>query len=173
MENEVNSKSIIVNNGATLGVIGIIISVVIYAMGMHLDPHWSVSVVQSAVVIAFVILGIKKFKAANGGFMSWGQGVKIGVGITVLAGLIGAIYNYVFISFIEPDFLTQMMEVQNQKFLDQGLTEEQIETANAMSGSMQNPLIISAFAIIGSAIFGFVIAAIAAAIMKKSEEETY
>ena len=124
-------------------------------------------------MIAIIVLGISQFKNANGGFLNWGQGVKIGVGIAILAALISVIYNYFFITFVEPDFMTQIMDIQNQKLLDQGRTEEQIEAANAMTEKFKSPLFASAFGIIGSAIGGFIISAIAAAIMKKSEEEIY
>lgn len=173
MENQANSKSFIINNGVILGVLGILISVTLYAMGMHLDPHWSIGTLQFILMIAIIVLGISQFKKANGGFLSWGQGVKIGVGIAILSALISVIYNYIFVTFVEPDFMSQLMEVQNQKFLDQGMSQEQIEAANAMTEKFKSPLFTSAFGIIGSAIGGFIISAIASAIMKKSEEETY
>lgn len=173
MENQANSKSFIINNGVILGVLGVLISVLNYALGTHLDPHWSSSLGSGIFFIGLIVLGINQFKKANGGFLSWGQGVKIGVGVAIVAALISVIYNYIFISFIEPDFMNQIMEVQNQKFLDQGMSQEQIEAANAMTEKFKSPLITAAFGIIGSAIGGFIVAAIAAAIMKKSEEETY
>jgi hypothetical protein len=173
MENQTNSKSFIVNNGAILGVVSILLSLVMYATGNHLDPHWSISLISAALFIGVIIFGTKKFKEANGGFMSWGEGVKIGVGIAVVAGLIVVIYNYIFMNFIEPDLMSQMIEVQNQKFLDQGMTEEQIEAANDMGKSFQTPGIMAAMGIIGYAIGGFIVAAITSAIMKKTEEENY
>ncbi|MDX6747040.1 DUF4199 domain-containing protein [Polaribacter sp. PL03] len=173
MENQVNSKGFIVNNGVILGVATVILSLVIYATGNHLKPHWSTSIINAIIFIGAIVFGIKQYKAANGGFLSWGQGVKIGVGVAILGGLILVIYNYFFMNFIEPEFMNQMMEVQNQAFLDQGMTEEQIEAANEMGKAFQGPTIIAALGIIGYAIGGFIVAAIAAAIMKKSEEEAY
>ncbi|MCI2227788.1 DUF4199 domain-containing protein [Polaribacter sp. MSW13] len=173
MENQVNSKSFIVNNGIILGVASVVLSLVMFATGNHLDPHWSTSLVSAALFIGLIIFGTKKFKEANGGFMSWGQGVKIGVGIAVLAGLIVVIYNYIFMNFIEPDFMSQLMEIQNQKYLDQGMTEEQIEAANQMGKSFQSPGIMAAIGIISYAIGGFIVSAISSAIMKKTEEENY
>jgi hypothetical protein len=173
MENQANSKSFIINNGIILGVLGILISVINYAFGTHLDPHWSSSVASGVFLIGLIVLGINQFKSANGGFLSWGQGVKIGVGIAILAALISVIYSYIFVTFVEPDFMEQIMEVQNQKFLDQGMSQEQIEAANAISEKFKSPLVTSALGIIASAIGGFIVSAIAAAIMKKSEEETY
>lgn len=173
MENQANSKSLILNYGLYLGVATVIIELVKYAMGVHLDPHWAFAVLGGALFIGLIIFGIKKYKEANGGFLTWGQGVKIGVGIAIVAALIGTIYNYVFMNFIEPEFMSQMMEIQNQKLVDQGMNQEQIEAANEMSKAFQSPLLIAAFGIIGSAIGGFVVSAIAAAIMKKSEEDAY
>jgi hypothetical protein len=173
MENQVSSKSFMVNNGVVLGVASVIYSLVIYATGNHLNPHWSGSLITGAIFIGVIFYGIKQFKEANGGFLTWGEGVKIGVGIAVLGGLIVVIYNYLFMSFIEPDLMNQLMEVQNQAFLDQGMTEEQIEAANEMSQAFQTPGIMAAVGIISYAIGGFIVSAITAAIMKKSEEESY
>ena len=173
MENQASTKSFIINNGVILGVLGVLISVINYAFGTHLDPHWSTSLASGIFFIGLIILGISQFKKANRGFLSWGEGVKIGVGIAILASLISVIYNYIFVTFVEPDFMTQVMELQNQKFLEQGMSQEQIEAANAMTEKFKSPLITSAFGIIASAIGGFIVSAIAAAIMKKSEEETF
>jgi hypothetical protein len=173
MDNQAESKSFIVNNGAMLGGASILFSLVLYATGNHLPPHWSASVISIALFIVFIVLGTKQFKAANGGFLSWGQGVKIGVGVAVLAGLFVVIYQYVFSSFIEPEYMAQLTEIQNKAFFDQGMTQEQIEAANEMTKTFQSPGIMAAVGIISYAIGGFIVAAITAAIMKKSEEETY
>jgi hypothetical protein len=173
MENQVDSKNLIINKGVTLGVAMVLFNLILYATGNHLEPHWSSSVITSALFIGIIVLGVKSFKSQNGGFLSWGQGVKIGVGIAILGGLINVIYSYIFMNFIEPDFMNQMVEVQNQAFIDQGMTEEQIEVANEMSEKFQSPGIMAAMGIIMYAIGGFVVSAIGAAIMKKSEEEQY
>lgn len=173
MENQVNSKNLIVNKGLTLGAAMVLFSLVMYATGNLLEPHWSGSLITSVLFIGIVVWGIKSFKSENGGFLSWGQGVKIGVGIAILAGLINVVYTYVLMNFIEPDLMNQMMEVQNQMYIDAGMTEEQIENTNEMSKKFQSPGITAAMGIIAYAIGGFIVSAIGAAIMKKSEENQY
>ena len=173
MENQVNSKKIIINKGGILGLATVLYSLIVYATGNHLEPHWSGTLISSALFIGIIVLGIKGFKSENNGYLSWGEGVKIGIGIAVIAGLINVIYSYIFMNFIEPDFMNQMMEVQNQAFIDQGMTEEQIEMSNEMSEKFQSPGIMAAMGIIMYAIVGFIVSAIGAAIMKKSEEEQY
>ena len=173
MENQVSSKNFMVNNGVILGVISVLVSLVLYATGNHLPPHWSATLASLLFTIGCIVLATKQFKAANGGFLSWGQGVKIGVGVAIVGGLIAVVYQYLFANFIEPEYMAQMIEIQNQTYLDGGMTEEQIEAANAMTASFSSPGIMAGIGIITSAIFGFIISAITAAIMKKSEEETY
>jgi len=173
MENQASSKNLIINYGLILAAASILLSVSTYAMGAHLKPHWSISVISIVLTAGLIVLGIKKYKEINNGFISWGQGVKIGVGICILSALISAIYQYIFMTFIEPDFMAQAIELQNQTYLDSGMTEEQIEAANEIGEKFQSPGIIMAMSIIGAAILGFIISAIASAIMKKSEEETY
>ena len=143
MENSTNSKSLIINYGIYLGIATVLISLITYALGTHLDPHWSISLVSGILFIGLIVFGIKKYKETNEGFLTWGQGVKIGVGIAIVAALIGTIYNYLFMNFIEPDFLNQVMEVSNQKLLDQGQTEEQVEAINKMSEAFNSPLLIN------------------------------
>ena len=174
MENqEITPKQIMLNNGLMLGFASILISVVVYAIGKTYDPHWSVSVISTAITIVIVILGIKKIKEINGGFLSLSEALKTGLGITLISGLIYAAYNLIFINFIEPEFFTRMLEVQQQKMVETypNFSDEQLEASMEMARKMSGPFISSAFIIVGSLFFGFVIALIGGLIMKKTDEE--
>ncbi|PQJ73521.1 MULTISPECIES: DUF4199 domain-containing protein [Polaribacter] len=173
MENQADSKSIILNYGLYLGVIGIIVHLILFATGSLLEFQWINSLVSFVAMIALIIIGIKKFREANDGFISWGQGVKIGLGITMISAVIALVYTFLFMNYIDPTFQQQAMELQQQKWLDAGMTEEQVDNAVAMAQKFQSPGILAAIILATSAFFGFIISAIAAAIMKKSEEETY
>ena len=175
MENQANSKSIILNNGLYYGVILIVSSLIVYALGMHLDPTGGYInfAIMAIALIAFPIIGMSTFKKNNAGFMTWGQGVKIGVGIVVIGSLIGIIYQHLFTGFIEPEFYTQLEEVTRTGLLDAGLTEEQIEAQLEMQGKFQGTIIGDAIGLLFMAFIGFIISAIVAAVKKKTEEETY
>ena len=140
---------------------------------MHLDPGVAGMVLGLVLMIAFVVLASKKFKTDNGGFMSWGQGVKIGLGLILIGIIINLVYQQVFQNFIEPTYMEQVLANAEQKLVDMGLTQEQIESQMEISKKFSSPLMQSAFALIGGIFFGFIISAITAAVMKKSEEETY
>uniref|UniRef100_UPI002610AB13 DUF4199 domain-containing protein n=1 Tax=uncultured Lutibacter sp. TaxID=437739 RepID=UPI002610AB13 len=88
MENQTSSKNTILNYGLYLGIISVLVSLVVYAMGNHVKPHWSVSVINIVIMLTMIVMGMNKFKSDNNGFMSWGQAVKIGVGLTVVSTVI-------------------------------------------------------------------------------------
>lgn len=173
MENQAPSKSIILNYGVYLGIASVLINLVVYATGDYLKPHWSISVLSALLMVVIIVLANKKFKELNNGFMSWGQSVKIGVGLTVISAIIIIVYQQLFANFIEPEYAQQMLMMQEQTWTDQGMTSEQIDSAKEMMQKFQSPVISSAIGIVVAAFIGFIVSAIAGAIMKKSEEEQY
>ncbi len=173
MENQANSKSIILNYGLYLGLIGSIIHLILWASGLLIEFNWINTLVWFIGLIAFVIIGIKKYKKSNNELISWTQGLKIGMGIAMISGVISLVYTLLFMNVIDPGFQELAMEVQQQAWLDGGMTEEQVETFTESAKKFQSPGIISALILGMSAFFGFVTSAIVAAIMKKTEENDY
>lgn len=174
MENqEIAPKQIMLNYGLLLGFTSVLINVVLYAAGKTYDQHWSVGVVSIIITVAVIIMGIKKIKDLNGGFLSLSEALKTGLGIALIAGLISVAYTLIFTNFIEPEFFARMMEVQQQKMLEAypNFTDEQLEASMEMAKKMSGPVMTSAIAIIGSLFLGFIISLIGGLIMKKSDEE--
>lgn len=171
MENQTaSSKSIIVNYGLILGLVSLIPSLVKYTMGSYLERDTLSSVIGIVITIVFIVLGIKKYKQLNGNLLSFGQAVKVGMGITLISLIISLIYLAIFSNVIEPDFKNQVIEMTQQQWIDAGMTDEMIEK--------QLPYVKDYFAIsmyggitIMALFIGFVISAISGAIMKESKEE--
>ena len=173
MENQVSSKSTMLNYGLLLGVASIFINLAAYALGIHLDQDWRIGTLGFLAMIVIIVLGIRNFKSVNNNLITWGQSVKIGVGISIISALIVVIYNLIFMNFIEPEFMNQMMEKQVVMWEEANMTEELIEANKSMFETFSNPAFTSAIGIIAAAFFGFVISAIAGAIMKRTEEDQY
>lgn len=174
MENQQTSaKQVMLNYGLILGFAGILINVAVFAMGKTYDPHWSVMVIGILVTIAVIVMGIKKVKESNNGFLSLGDALKTGLGIALIAGVISVIYTFIFTNYIEPEYFERMAEVQQQKMLEQypNMSDEQIENAMEMTKKMSGIGMTAAVSLIGSLFIGFIISLIAGLIMKKSEEE--
>ena len=175
MKNQASSKSLILNYGLYYGLIIVFTNLLLYAAAMHLTTTGGLINIGILAIclIAFPIIGNSKFKKSNGGFLSWGQAVKIGVGIVLIGTLINVIYGRVFSTLIEPDFYTQVAEVQTQAYLESGLTEEQTEAQVAMQAKFQGTVIGDSLGLLFFAFLGFVSSAIAGAVMKRTEEDNY
>ncbi|SFS29793.1 DUF4199 domain-containing protein [Lutibacter maritimus] len=173
MENQKSSsKQVMLNYGLILGVVSIVLSVGIYAMGKIYDQGIGVMLISFAIMAVVIFMALKNFKAGNNNLLSLGEALKIGLGIALIGAIISVIYNQIFINFIEPDFMENMMKVGEQKMLEQypNMTDEQLEGARQMQEKFSSPLIGAAMGIIGSLFFGFIISLIEGLILKRTEE---
>lgn len=121
-------------------------------------------------MIAMIVLGIKKVKESNGDFLKLGEALKTGIGVALVAAVLGSIYFFVFTKFIEPDFFNQIALIQEQKWYDSGMAEEQIEMSKAMMSKMSGPGITITFLLIMNLFIGFVVSLIAGLVMKHTDE---
>jgi amino acid transporter len=173
MENQQKpTKQIMLNYGVILGFASILISVANYALGNAYNQDWKVSLLGFLVMAAIIVFGIKKYKEANGGLLSLGEGLKTGVGIALIGGVISIIYTIIFMTYIEPDFMENTMELARQKMMDNpNMSEETIDAAINMQKKFSSPAMIAGFGLLWVAFLGFVISLIASLIMKKTEEQ--
>jgi len=174
MENQKStSTSIMLNYGLILGMVSVLLSVAIYAMGKIYDQGWEVALLSFVIMAVIIFMGLKNFKEGNNNLLSLGNALKIGLGIALIGGLISVIYNQIFINFIEPDFMENMMKVGEAKMLEQNpnMTDEQLEMAKGMQEKMSGPVIGAAMGIVASLFFGFIISLIEGLILKRVEEE--
>jgi len=166
-----STKKIGVNYGLLLGLVSIAFSVIVWVLGYALERPWWVSVLGTLIMIAFIVYGLKAFKENNGGFMSLGEGLKTGMAIALIGGILIVVYNYLFFTVIEPDFVAQVMENAEKQMYEQNpnMTEEQAEMGLSMAEKFTSPLMMSIFTMIGTLFFGFIISLIAGLIMKNNK----
>ncbi len=164
-------KKIALPYGFMLALGTIVISVLVYVMGMTYDQPWWQSLLNFLIMAAVITYGLKAFKSDNEGFLSLAEALKTGLAISLIAGLVGSVFTYIFIEFIEPDFVVNMLEATREKMIDQNpdMTEEQMEMALGVTEKMMSPGIMVAIGIIASLFFGFIVSLVAGLIMKEDK----
>ena len=167
------TKSIMLNYGLVLGLASIIVMLINYVFGDLYEPHWSIMVISLVVTSAIIVMALKKVKEGNSGFLSLGEAIKTGLGISLVSAIIYGVYLLIFYNVIEPDYFANMIEFQEQMIAERypQLTDEQLEGAQknaAMFASTGPNLTIT---IIVSLFFGLIISLIAGLVMKKSNED--
>jgi len=170
---KLSAKSIMLNYGLMLGFVSIIIALVNYVFGDLYKPHWILIVVSLLATTAVIVLGVKKLKELNGGFLSVGQAIKTGLGIALISGLIYAVYLALFFNFIETSYFENVALVQEQTIMESypNLTDEQLEGAIKNAAMFNNTGANVTMAIMFSLFFGLIVSLITGLIMKRSEED--
>lgn len=168
-ENKPKTGKFALNYGALLGGISVIFILMLYSMDMHYQGGAMVIGVSVVLSLVIVVLGMIQFKKANNGFMSFGQGLKVGVGISLVAGIIGIAMNQLMQGVIDPEMMNKAMEFQKGTMLEAGMTSDQIDAQLEMGKTFQTPLMQILFGLLFSVVFGFLYSLIPALILKKTE----
>lgn len=176
MENQEPSiKKIALNYGILLALLSIVTQVISYVLDVHIDrPLW-LTVLQIVISVGVVVMGLKAFKTANEGYLTLIQALKIGVAISLIAGIIAVLFNYVFMNYIDPDYIQKAMDFSQEQMIEENpnMTQEQIDMAMNMSAKFMTPVVMAAFALISSLFFGFIISLVTGLIMKKNPPKPF
>jgi hypothetical protein len=172
MENNTSStRNIALNYGLILGFTTVLISVATYIIDMPLKTGWISGLLGVIVMIALIVLGIKKYKDGNDGYISLVEALKVGIAVALVGGIIGSLYQLVFLSYIDPNYISRVQELQLEQTLEQNpeMSNEQIQMMKDMGSKFSSPWISFAGALIGNLLFGFVFSLIGGLILKKDK----
>jgi uncharacterized protein YneF (UPF0154 family) len=123
--------------------------------------------------VGIMVAAVKKHRDAElGGYIPFGRAFMVGLVVAVIAGILGGIFNFIYMSYIEPDFMETMIAETQAMYERMGMSETQIEKAMEQVKSSFEPskMLIQGF--VWSAILGGIVSLIVAAIMKKNPPES-
>jgi len=170
MNSTVKTSSFMLLYGAVLGVLSAIFSFMLYTMDMHYQGGAFVTIVSIVLSTALYAVAMYQFRNANNNLMSFWQGVKIGVGVAVISGIIVILFNILLTKVIDPDTMTKAMNFQREQLIESTeMTIEQIDAQLEMMQQFQTPAIQAAFGLLFSVIFGFILSLIPAAFLRRYE----
>lgn len=104
-------KNIIVKYGILLTIILLLIFGVSYAMNTYIDPPWWFSLLGFLATILIFIYAFKVFKNGNNNLMTYGDAIKIGLGIAFITGSIMSLFRYILVTSIDPDFIKESVRL--------------------------------------------------------------
>ena len=162
--------------GLIMGGVLVVTSLILYLLGM-VDMETGKSnflgtLLNFVITIGAIWMGISAYKQGQGGYLSIGDGVKQGLLISLIGGIIVGIYTLIFFQFIEPDMLENMREMALAQAEEQGsVNEDTEEMVNSMMNIFMSPLFFFVTSILVQMIFGLIFGLIFGAIMK--EERPY
>lgn len=144
----------------------IIFDLILYVLGMKTaDGSNPIQYLGFILFIVLLVMGIKAYRDTNG-TMSYGQGLGTGVLTSLVTGVILAVYTYLFVTLIAPDFLDGALDAIRDQWEAQGMDDEQMEAAEGMVGMFMSPGMMAISSILSYGFIGLIISLIASAVLK-------
>ncbi|SHI97430.1 DUF4199 domain-containing protein [Pseudozobellia thermophila] len=173
-DNQPKTGKIALKYGLIIGIIGIVFNLMLYSQDLHyqIDIKRILFTIGLGLIFIVVgsIIGIKEFKKQNNGYVSFGEGMKIGIGMALISGIIGIIFSFVLTKVIDPEMEQKAIEYATNMMLESGMDPEAIDK---QMESQKNPNVL--WKVAGGLIFnlfiGFVGSLFPALILKKQKPE--
>ena len=158
--------------GLILGIVGVILSLLFTMTGMidytGVKSNAIPTTIQYAAMAAIFYMAIKAHRDEDlGGFISLGRCVKLAAYMGLIAGVITAVYTFVYFKFIQPDFMSGIMDAAMNKAEDKGQDPEQVKKGMEMMSWMFNPGAMAIMGFLGTILIAAIIGLIEGLIMKK------
>lgn len=166
--------------GSIAGVIMLIAGTIPFLIwGKDFDIDLGEVIGYSSIIIALasVFFGIRSYRDKQaGGRITYMQGMGVGLTISSIAGVVFAIYSYVYYRFISPDFMQKYMQHYADKIKSSGASQEviakQLAEMQSNMGLYNNIWFQSLIPFVTVFAIGLVITLISAAILRKNELKT-
>lgn len=179
MEQKTSLAKSAVPYGVAFGAIMILEFVISYALGLNAQEDAWVGILINllnflVLPFIFIILACNNFKnKLNGGFISFGQCIKAGVVVSIIAALLFSVVTaiiYMIVPSIKEDILEQTKTAMAES---PGMTSEALEMGMNVTETMMQPYIAIPVTILMYAFVGLIISLIVGAIVKKDNPGSF
>jgi hypothetical protein len=117
-------------------------------------------------LILFLFLAQKEYKDKQGGYIKFGDAFLTGFWYGLFAGILFAVFTFVYLSFISPELFANSIEAQRDAMAAKGLSPDQVDKGIEIA-KKYGAIIGSVGIAIGYIILGLIVSLIGAAIFKK------
>lgn len=172
MENTVAKASAIqigLRFGVLIGLVGIVASFLVQQAKVSFLLYAIVlGTLSLLIAVVGIVLAHRAFKQANGGLMSFQQGVLIAVVAFVISSLLTTLYNHLYLNYIDTEFVARMKEQLTDFMERNNAPQAKIDEGISKFDEMNPPLAKGLLKGLGSgAIGGLLLGAIVSAFTKR------
>ncbi|MEO6882555.1 MAG: DUF4199 domain-containing protein [Bacteroidia bacterium] len=148
----------------------IIYSLILNAAIKGLPPKGT-QYVSYLLLILVIFFATKQFREKKAeGFISYGKALGFGTLISGVTAVLYAPYMYIYMTFINPNLINQIMEQAQIKMANTpNMTPEAMDMAMKSIKIFTSPSVMAIITIVGFLFIGFIISLITAAILQKDK----
>lgn len=156
------------NAGLLFGLIIVVFNLLLFVTDLAITSQ-GLTWISYLILAGGIFYAHNQFKKKGDGFMSYAQGLGIGTLVSLFAGVLSGIFSVVYTTLIDTGYQERAMEQARIMMEEQGMPDEQIESALEMSQTFTNPILMLVVGIIVMTFLGFLISLVVAAITKKND----
>lgn len=168
MEEQVTTGQVAKKWGLIYGLLAMVINLA--PIILEVQVSW-MQFVNIALAVVMYVMANKEFKTLNGGYMTFGEGFKINMIAALIAGVIRSGVSYVYVKFIDPTVTERIQQAMEDAWLEQGLSEQEIEQAQRFTSGFTNPEIGLILGIVIVLLGGLIWGSIVSAVTKNEAED--
>lgn len=173
---ETKPGPVILRFGLTGGLISALLFLIFTITGLSSPDKPSMGYLSGfltfAILVTLVVLAIRRQRdELQGGYISLGQCVLLGMGVVLLSTLISSLVSLIYTQVIDPGYTERMMAQIEEAWEARGMTEEQIESARGWTTFMKSPFLTIAFTLVCFGLGGLILSLITGLIMKREKPE--
>jgi len=171
MQEQITRSSVVYKFGLIIGLVAIIYSILLYLLDLSMNK--ALGYVNYVFLIGGIVWGLKTYRDQGlNGFISFGKAFTTGFYISVVAGVISAIWAFIFFKFINPEFVEIILQETETQMMEQGQSEEVIEQTLKYTRMFMKPSLMAFWSFLFNIIGGAILSLIIGAIMRKDPPAT-
>ena len=159
-------KSTATDFGLYYAILGIAVIIGLYIL--ETEKNLILSIINVAGTVGILAYSVIAYKKTNGGVITIGQALKVGLAAAAIGGVLIAIYSYIHYTYVQPEFIEAIREkALTEMYTNSGdMPAETEEKAVSMINIFTSAGFISTVSIMGSLFFGLIISLITGLIAK-------
>lgn len=167
-----NKWQIITKFAIVYSLIVIGFGLILYIFNLTMKAGWVSGLVSLSALFGSIYYGILAHRNQNlNGFITYKQSLGIGLLISLVAGVVLALYQLLFNLYIAPEMAVNLMNEAKRQMIESNTSEEDMERTLSMFKKMSEPLYIVLGGIAGSFFLGLIASLIISSFTKKEDPD--
>ena len=168
MENKPSTFTLCLGYGAIIALAIIVYNLILFLL--NLGQNTALNYVAYVILLGGILLA--QFNYRNkymGGFISYGNAFTIGFITSIVLAVIIGVYTFVFFKYIAPGAMEEGMAIAEQKLMDKGMSDAEIEQGMAVARKFAGPGMATFIAVLSNIFLGLIISLLTALAVKKED----
>ncbi len=169
---DISAKKHILKYGVLLGIFSITFNFFLYITGNYVEQNLIHPLILLFISITGILGGLIMYKKNNDGYIGLGQGLKIGIGISLTGAILIVLCKITLMQAIDPDIITQIENTEIKKLAEKSaeFTRESIDKKIASIRKYTSPLTMIIIAFTENLFLGFTVSLIGGLIIQKKRD---